>query len=43
MLLSEQEVRDEFSEHFNGHSKTTPAVVERVLALPSVRSSNLIT
>jgi len=43
MLLFEQEVRDECSEHFDGRSETTPAVVERVLALPSVRSSNLIT
>ena len=43
MLLFELEVRDNQSEHSNGLSESALAVVERVLVLPNVRSSNPIT
>ena len=42
MLLLEPEVRDEQSERSNRYSKSAPAVVERVLVLPNVCSSNPI-
>jgi hypothetical protein len=42
VLLFEPEVRHDQSEHPNGLSESTPAVVERFLVLPIVRSSDLI-
>ena len=42
MLLLESEIRDEQSEHPNGLNESTPAMVERALVLPNVRSSNPI-
>ena len=43
MLLPEPEVRGELSNHPDGHSETAPTMVKRVLVLPTIRSSNLIT